>query len=297
MKRIISLAIICILIGMLIACGEHHHTYNEADCENAAVCSECGETIKEALGHTTTVGACSRCGEVQNEELVGILNTDFAEIMDVGTQLMDCVSGVADLPSETQYERYLSADAYTDQMKELYTDIIEACSENNELEEVVYQTQLLENQCPSPVAGSDATSLANQAVLYQMYLQQISSSFSYLSEYMDYLAGNREMPDGITYYDELSNMPTPDSVIYGIAYSSEKTDSGVKQYFYTIGDNSSDANMNLNIYLAAVDHMEGLTVEITDTYSYVTKAGKMVSAIMAGTDSSLGYFMIVSFQE
>lgn len=92
-------------------------------------------------------------------------------------------------------------------------------------------------------------------------------------------------------------MPTPDSIIYGITYDSEKTDSGVKQFMYLIGNNESDANMNYNIYLSAVEMNESLKVEITDTYAYVTKNGNMVSAMMAGTDSIKGYFLIVSFQE
>lgn len=143
----------------------------------------------------------------------------------------------------------------------------------------------------------DSTAINNQKVLYQLHLKQISSSFSYLSNYMDYLAGNSSKPDSESYFKELPDMPTPDTVMEEIVYDSEKTDSGVKQYMYLIGDTEEDANMNYNAYIVSLGVCDNLSVDITSNIVYVTKNGTMVSAMMAGTDPVKGRFMIVSFQE
>ena len=296
-RKIIYCTATCLLICSLAACGEHHHVYTNADCTSDTVCSECGDIVEEALGHTTEIGVCLRCDKMQNEELVGSLNTAFSEIMDVGTELISCVSGIDNLKAEEQYKRFTLADEYTASMNELYTDIIDLCYGKSELTGMVYQLKLLQNSCPDAILGSDTTSIANQIVLYQLYLQQISSSFGFLSEYMDYLAGNCELPDSIIYFDEVVGMPTPDSVIYGITLDSEMSDSGVKQYMYIIGEDETDASMNYNIYLSAVELVDGLRVNITDSYVSVEKDGTMVSAMMAGTDPIKGYFLIISFQE
>lgn len=299
MKKLILCACLTALATcrVLTAYAEHQHTYSEANCKNAAVCSECGETIQEALGHTSSVGVCLRCGNVQNEDLVNTLNTCFAEIMDIGNNLISCVSCIADLDDDTQYNKFQIADGYVSDMKNLYSSIIASCKNISELDNLVYQITLLQNSCPDAIQGNDATSLANQTFLYQLYLQQISSSFNYFSEYMDYLAGNRDLPEGTQYFEEVKTMPTPDSIISGITFDSAKTDSGVKQYMYLIGDNEDDANLNYNIYLSAVELADDLKVEITDSFSYVEKDESMVSVMMAGTDALKGYFLIVSFQE
>lgn len=294
-----TILLVCcvVLLTGLSACSRHEHSYAEADCVNPAVCSKCGETLGDALGHTTIVGVCGRCGEVQNKGVVESLNMDFARIMDAGNELIASMADISALDLDERYTRFQEADQYVEAMHDLYGDAINLCSTEGALDGLSYQLALLRNACPGRLVGADSASLANQAVLYQLYFQQICSSFSYLSEYMDWLAGTRDMPSGEAYYEEAPRMPTPDSVIYGITYDSEKTDSGVKQYMYLIGDNESDANMNYNIYLSAVSSCDGLEVEITDTYAYVTENGMMMSAMMAGTDASMGYFLIVSFQE
>ncbi len=51
-------------------CGDYYeetikstgHIWVNATCTSPKTCSRCGETVGEALGHTTTTGVCSRCG-------------------------------------------------------------------------------------------------------------------------------------------------------------------------------------------------------------------------------------------
>jgi hypothetical protein len=160
-----------------------------------------------------------------------------------------------------------------------------------------FQIRILDHSCPNPIAGKDATSINNQKILYQLHLKQLSSSFTYLSEYMDYLNGNKSKSVEVEFFKEVPEMPTPDTVMCEITYDSEKTNSGVKQYMYLIGDTEENANMNYNAYIVALGIIDGLSVVITSNAVYVNKNGTMVSAMMAGTDHDKGRFMSVSFQE
>lgn len=58
------------LLGMMLiaSCG-HKHTWKNATCTSPKICSECGETEGEALGHSIEVGICDQCGEIQGSEV------------------------------------------------------------------------------------------------------------------------------------------------------------------------------------------------------------------------------------
>lgn len=229
-----------------------------------------------------------------NETVLEKVNADFQQIMTIGTDLMSVLEAMT---TKNEYESLKKADGYVKDMKLLYSDLLAICEKNEDMAGMLFQLKILDHSCPNPIAGKDTTSINNQKILYQLHLKQLSSSFTYMSEYMDYLAGNRSKPDGVAYFKEVAEMPTPDTVMYEITYDSEKTDSGVKQYMYLIGDTEEDANMNYNAYIVALGTIDGLSVEITSNAVYVNKNGSMVSAMMAGTDSQKGRFMIVSFQE
>ena len=293
-KRIMFLYLTIMFV--FTACSKHQHTFVDADCNNPAICSECREITGEALGHTSAIGVCSRCGEIGNKELLATLNTNFGQMMEAGTPLFSCLSGVTDLDANIQYGQFLEADKHTAAMASVYEEIIAVCTGYEELNGIVYQTNLLKSTCPPPISGSDATFLANQGVLYQLYLQQISSSCSYMSENLDYLAGNRDKQVEITYFEEVPNMPTPDSVIYGISYKSTENASGNIQYMYSIGDNETDAMLNYNLFLSAIETNTELKVDVSDSMVIVSQDGKMVSVMMGGNDVSIGYFLTVSFQ-
>lgn len=235
-------------------------------------------------------------GETQGEKILSLLNTEFAKIMDEGGKLFSCIGSIPSLTGSEQFKAFQTADGYTAKMKESYLAIIEACSAEQGLDFLVYQVRLLEKACPPAITGMDSTSLANQSVLYQLYLQQVSSSFSYLAIEMDRLSGKAVEGNAVSYFAEVPEMPTPDSVIFDITFDSKKTESGVVQYMYLLGQDETDASMNYNIYLSAVDMDESLRVSIEDTYCYVLKDQKLASAMMAGNDPVKGFFLIVSFQ-
>lgn len=294
-KRSIAFLIATMLI-LLSACRTHRHQYSDATCNHPAVCAECGETEGEALGHTSAIGVCSRCGEIGNEELLATINKNFEEMMEVGTPLFSCLSGISDLDASAQYEKFLEADQYTATMAGIYEKIVAVCADLEELDTIVYQTKLLKNACPPAISGSDATSLANQGVLYQLYLQQLSSSCCYISECLDYLAGNRERPEAIPYFEEVPQMPTPDAILYGISYHSTQTAPGNIQYMYLLGDSETDAMLNYNLFLSAIGANLEMEVDISDSMAILYQNGNMISVMMAGNDSSIGHFLAISFQ-
>lgn len=294
MKKIFATLVLINLC--LTACTAHEHSFSEADCIHPATCTECGETTGEALGHTSSVGVCSRCGMVGNEELLATLNADFEHMMEAGNPLFSCLAGITDLDADKQYSKFLEADQCTKTMLNIYEEIIAACVNSEELNTIAYQTNLLKSTCPPPISGSDAMSLANQGVLYQLYLQQLSSSCRYISEYLNYFAGNGEPPAEITYFAEIPELPTPDTIIYGISYNSTQNAPGNVQYMYLLGDSETDAMLNYNLFLIAIEGNTSLKVDISDSMAMVYQNGNIVSVMMAGNDSSIGYFLAVSFQ-
>ncbi len=292
-----SIVILTIVISTLLsACSTHQHQYLDATCNNPAICSVCNAPTGEALGHTSDIGVCHRCGKIGNEELLVAINADFEQMMEAGTSLFSCLSGISDLDASAQYEKFLEADQYTATMAGIYEKIVAVCADLEELDTIVYQTKLLKNACPPAIFGSDATSLANQGVLYQLYLQQLSSSCSYISECLDYLAGNRVRPEAITYFEEVPEMPTPDAILYGISYHSTQTAPGNIQYMYLLGDSETDAMLNYNLFLSAIGANLEMEVDISDSMAILYQNGNMISVMMAGNDSSIGYFLAISFQ-
>lgn len=295
MKRIIMVVLVLVSL-CLTACKTHEHSYSEADCIHPSTCIECGETEGDALGHTSLVGVCARCGEIGNKELLTTLNTKFELMMEAGTPLFSCLSGITDLDDSTQYKRFLDADKYIDVMESVYEEINVECMDLEELEPLVYQIMLLRNTCPPNMYENDTTSLENKVVLYQLYLQQLSSSCSYISEILDYLAGDREDVEKTIYFEEIPDMPTPDSIIYGISYYSTKNAPGNIQYTYLLGDNETDATLNYNIYLNAIETNTEMEVDISESVTIVSQNGNMLSVMMAGKDPTIGYYLTISFQ-
>lgn len=258
-KRIILLACLCSM-GLMASCGKQSATPANAVEANTNVTEE--------------------------------VNSALTEIMNSGKGIMSCLSDM-----DSEYESLKQADKYASSMKSQCLHLIEICQSQKNLQGMLYQTKILENSIPTPIADDDPISINNQKALYQIHLQTISSSFNYFAEYLSYLNGEIECPSGEKYYAEVPEMTTPDSVIYDITYDSKKTESGVIQYMYILGKDETDAMLNYNAYLKALTLSELLSVDISDNAAYVSKDDTMVSAMMAGNDSEKGYFLIISFQD
>lgn len=258
-----------------------------------SVLTACGKSTSANIQENSSTGTNTDTQVVEQQiSSLEKVNKDFEEIMRIGDELVNEISAMS---SNDEYNSLVKADQCVKEMRVYYADLLQLCNDNEELKDMAFQIKVLDHSCPDPILNNDSVAINNQKILYQLHLKQISSSFTYLSSYMDYLAGNASKPTMETYYSEVPEMPKPDTVMNEITYDSEKTDSGVKQYMYLIGATEEDANMNYNAYIVALGICDGLSVEITSNAVYVTKNGTMVSAMMAGTDPVKGRFMIVSF--
>jgi len=225
------------------------------------------------------------------------LQKDLNSITNLGEEIIECLSKIDSLEESDQYIKMTEADEYTAKMIPLITDAQSKCLDQEDLAVIEYQLKLLKNICPEAITGSDSTSIADQKLRYRFFLKQLSSTFAYLSEYMNCLENNKTLPEGVRYYSEVPDMPTPDSIIHEITYSSEMTQSGVKLYTYKIGEDETDANLNYNIYLKAIEGDSNLTVDIQKDITKINKDGIMVAAMQAGVDDNSGHILTISFKE
>lgn len=298
-KELKPISMTPLLVGVILtlcSCNiKHEHEFDSPICKGAAKCTKCGLEV-EKMEHTVEIGTCGHCGEMQNADLVTQLNNELSSVTEIGNELIAHLSDIDSLSSEKQYAIFQKADEYVKKMNVSYNSIINACKDVQSLDGFIYQIKLLQNSSPNKIVKNSIVEIADQKTSYRLYLQQISSSFHILSDYLSYLAGNREMPPEIMYYNEVNEMPTPDSCIYGIQYISEKKDGKTIQYTYSIGTDEDSANLNYNIYLLAVGMDQELKVNKTDMVVTVKRSGIMVSAMAAGNDPKIGYFLTVSFQ-
>ena len=181
-------------------------------------------------------------------------------------------------------------------MNDEYQEIIKFCKDNSSYEDISYQSQLLSHIIPMPISN-DEVSIDNAEILYQMYFQQLSSSFLYFAEDTEYINNNEPLTKRITFFEAVPQMARPDTIIYGISALDEKTEDGVLKFTYKLGENETDAQMNYNLYLIALGMDTGLTLQFDGTAAYVYDGKDMVSAIMAGEDTEIGNFFMVSFPE
>lgn len=89
MKKSIGILTAALLLVLLSGC--HSHQWQEATCETARYCVECGEVEGEALGHQCseatqqTPPTCNVCGKVTGEKLPAEMEVNgITEFMELG---------------------------------------------------------------------------------------------------------------------------------------------------------------------------------------------------------------------
>ncbi|MCQ2445294.1 MAG: hypothetical protein MJ141_00220 [Clostridia bacterium] len=253
-----------------------------------------GENIphqtEEEVTSAGTTGTVEEAPET--EERLIFLNDRFARVVEIGNQMMDCLDGIE---QSNAYDKLSQADQYTAEMNGIFDEIVSRCENDASCDRLVYQIRLTQNVSPSKIGSNNAGAIADQVILYQLFMQQMSSLFAYLADEMDYLSGETNRIMEIEYFTEVDGMPTPDTIIRGIQYDSLSTADGVRQYIYRIGDNDSDAQSNYNIYLKALEMDGHFETKIEDDYTFILRDGAVVSISAAGYDTAMGYYLIVSF--
>jgi len=254
--------------------------------------SSCGKSTDTINNDSTTLTESESIGSSGILDMVDYFN----DVQSIGTSLFDCFSDFNNLDNNTKFKRIKEAESYTESMHEKYTAILKLCQGNQNWGNIEYQIRLLDHLIPQPIKNN-SQSISNATVLYQMYFQQISSSFSYISEDIEHISNGEPLENRLSYYDKISKMPKPDTIIYGVSFISEETEDGAIKYTYNSGNDETEAQMNYNLYLIALGMDTGLTLQFDNTVAYVFDGDNMVSALMAGTDADIGHFFMVSFPQ
>ena len=250
-----------------------------------------GSTSNDEKGASVT----ESLNDSEDENIMEIVSL-FDYVQDIGTSLFDCFEGFDLLESNEKYNRIKEAETLTSEMATYYESILNICKEFSEYANVEYQTKLLKNLIPQPIENN-SQAIKNATILYQMYFQQMSSSFFYLAEDMRLISEGKKLENRILYYDNMPKIVRPDTIICGITYVEDKTEDGVIKYTYNSGEDATDAQMNYNLYLIALGMDTGFTLQFDGTAVYVFDGDTMVSALMAGTDAEIGNFFMVTFPE
>lgn len=218
------------------------------------------------------------------------------KVQELGSTLFDIFNNFDSLNYNEKYNRIKEAEEYTSLMNDEYQEIIKLCKDDSSYTDISYQTQLLSHIIPMSISN-DKTSIDNAEILYQMYFQQLSSSFSYFAEDTERIKNNEPLTKRTAFFEAVPQMARPDTIIHGISAFDEKTEDGVLKYTYKSGENAANAQMNYNLYLIALGMDTGLTLQFDGADAYVYEGKNMVSAIMAGEDAEIGNFFILSFPE
>lgn len=269
-----------------------------------------GDQMKKIIVLLTFIAvlfSCIGCSNNQASSSVSNVQKDATNTMDTfvsaferiessGANLLSCFEDYLKMNSSAKYATVKKAEEYTKIMESEYDDIIEHYQDYAQLENIVYQVRLLKNLIPQPIDNTEQA-LNNAAVLYQLYFQQISSSFSIIASNINDIEKGQNISHVVGYYDELNNMPMPDTMIKGIDFLSKVKEDGIIKYTYISDKDNTNAQLNYNLFLIAVGMDTGLSLKFDENAAYVYKESTMVSAIMAGNDAELGNFFMVSFQE
>ena len=244
------------------------------------------------------MNGCSAKKDVSSDSIVGddAIIQQIEEVESVGYALFDCFDGFADMDSTSKYKVVKNAEKLTASMNSELDDIISKCKEDEKYVNIVFQVRMIQNLIPQPVS-SDDQSLNNAAVLYQLFFQQLSSSFTLMSNDLNAISENRPIQNYIEYFDEMEKIPVPNTIIAGIDFDSKVEESNTVKYTYLTGRDDTDAQLNYNLYLVAIGMDSGLSLKFDGAAAYVYEGSKLVSAVMAGSDSELGNFFIVSFPQ
>lgn len=235
--------------------------------------------------------------EASQSNSIQTIAGSFNDLEDIGKSLFACFNNYNDLGLDAQYKVIKEAESHVESMLIEYNRILDICRERADLSNIAYQIQLLKHAAPLNITSKDAQSLNNAATLYQLYFQQLSSSFTIMAEDMECINSGKDVENTVEYYKEMEKLPMPETIIAGINFSSKAAKNGSIQYTYTNSQDDTDAQLNYNLYLVALGMNNDLTLQFDDMAAYVYDGNIMVSAIMAGKDGNLGNFFIVSFPD
>lgn len=186
-RKSVKLMIICLSLILITGCDLFHsHTYQSATCTKPKTCTECGETIGEALGHdykeatctepktckrcghtegqilghSTDIGKCSKCNKYINQSLV---TKDIAsEISKITTSITESTKYINQANYDSLSDSYIKFTmAYNalSPSKNNLNKIIELCDDIEGLNTLKTKAELTLAKFPNQVNGSSLDKL------------------------------------------------------------------------------------------------------------------------------------------
>ena len=105
---------------------------------------------------------------------------------------------------------------------------------------------------------------------------------------------NIEKNNTYSYFDEIKDLPTPDSVINEISFINRSEQNGIIIYSYSLHIDKDTANELYHDYQLFLSDRFNVTTDANNIV-YVEDDEKLIAAIQTGYDETYGYFMMVSF--
>lgn len=160
----------------------HQHSFTEATCEQPRICSICGETEREPLGHTIHYGKCERCGNKQNEEQGLELSNTILEINNNTTKCNNIITS-ANLNSPSNcYSKFFEASLKIKDNNTYLTKVIELCGDYSETTKIkeICNTLILTD---ISISSSDTESLTNFLKDFKEYLLNMEKLMNEMSAF------------------------------------------------------------------------------------------------------------------
>ena len=97
-------------------------------------------------------------------------------------------------------------------------------------------------------------------------------------------------------FAECAALPTPDSCVGPITYARDDSNADAVIHTYYLGKDEAAANGAYHLYQGILGDVCGFTLQVEDSgLVYLLRDGQLLSAMMAGHDPELGWFLQVSF--
>lgn len=136
------------------------HKYAEATCTEAKICKTCGHTIGEALGHTTDVGKCTRCNNYINLSLV--TKEISNEIKVITTSITESTKYINQANYDSLSDSYIKFTMSYNALvptKENMNNIIYLCEDVKGLKKLKVKTEEALKKFPNQLNGNNINDL------------------------------------------------------------------------------------------------------------------------------------------
>lgn len=263
MKKVFSFCLLCIILCVLTSCG-----------------STAGQTSGTAskTGNTSKTGNAADPGKAL--EAVDALESLNAE-------LGSALAGFRDLSEVEKYQKLDGIRAKTAAVGVRLDEIQKFCDTENGSEDLEYQIRLIRNLEPD-FENMDSENLARLTSLAPLYRAQLNSSLKLIRRDLESLKSGNSLTEGVRFFPGVSEMARPETILSGFAFVEEGTEEDMTKFVYAMPADPDEASAFYSLYLLALNKDTGLQLSMSDSGTFVTKDGEVVSIIApeSGSDGN-----------